>query len=386
MTTSELRAPVTEVLPDSATLRKARRARVVDAMAGAGIDVLVIGSEPNARYISGVPRLWINGTHPFGPGCVFSRDNQELHLVSTWDEGVPDDIPRENLHGITFNGANSLRMMQGVTGSQNFEVVGTDGLMPNTAKSLKRAFPKAELVDAEQLLQHARSVKLPEEVDAIRTAVAIAEQALTDAEEAVRPGTTERRITAVFMESMAEHGVTTPTTQDVAWIASRERPWHRVSRDAPVGDHDLVVLSAGVIAGGYVGELGRTVRADGWPIAAGLRARWDGLWDRLARACRPGATGADLLDAYAAAGLEPPPVPIARGLGLGNDLPLVTAELPRTAASQRIEAGQVLVLTAYVWQPGGGEICVQEPVHVRETGLELLSSRPFRETNETKES
>lgn len=384
MTTSELHAPVTEVLPDSRSLREARRARVVEAMAAAGVDVLVIGSEPNARYISGVPRLWINGTHPFGPGCIFARDNQELHLVSTWDEGVPEEIPREHLHGITFNGMNSLKMMQGVTGSQDFEAVGTDGLMPNTARSLKRAFPKADLVDAEHLLQQVRSVKLPEEVEAIRRAVAIAEQALADAEAAVRPGTTERQITGVFMESMADLGVTTPTTQDVAWIGSRDRPWQRASRDAAVREGDLVVLSGGVIAGGYVGELARTVRAGGGQVDPGLLGRWADLWDRLTAACRPGASGADLLDAYGAAGLDLPPVPIARGLGLGNDLPLVTAHLPRSAADQRIEVGQVLVLTAYVWQQGVGEICVQEPVHVTDSGLELLSSRPFRDVKETR--
>ncbi len=32
-----------------------------------------------------------------------ARDAATIHLLSTWDEGVPDDIPHEHLYGISFN-------------------------------------------------------------------------------------------------------------------------------------------------------------------------------------------------------------------------------------------------------------------------------------------
>jgi Xaa-Pro dipeptidase len=99
----------------------------------------------------------------------------------------------------------------------------------------------------------------------------------------------------------------------------------------------------------------------------------------LITACRPGATGTDLLDAYTAAD-APPPVPVGRGLGLGNDLPLVSHELPRTAAEQRLESGMVLAVTAYVWQEGVGGIYGQEPVLITDSGPSLLSTNPFRES------
>ena len=64
---------VTEVLPDDAALRLARRARVLAEMEAADIDVLVVGREGNARYVSGAPRLWTAGSRAFGPGCVLVR-------------------------------------------------------------------------------------------------------------------------------------------------------------------------------------------------------------------------------------------------------------------------------------------------------------------------
>ena len=73
---------------------------------------------------------------------------------------------------------------------------------------------------------------------------------------------------------------------------------------------------------------------------------------RLLAACQVGAPVSDLLAAYEEAEVPLPPMPVARGLGLGYDLPLVTAALPRTAAEQVIEAGMVLALSAFVWQEG----------------------------------
>ncbi|HEX3706416.1 MAG TPA: M24 family metallopeptidase [Mycobacteriales bacterium] len=368
----------TEVRPDAATLRAARRERVLTEMKDRGIDIFISGREPNARYIAGVPRLWINGSRPFGPGCVLSSSGA-IDIVSTWDDGVPDDIPHENLHGITFNGATTLAWLTKVEGAATARTVATDGLMPSTIALVRKAFPAADLVDGEQMMRRVRAVKMPDEVDAIRRAVEIAEGALVVAEEALRVGVTERQLTGIFMEHMAEAGVTTPSTQDVVWITSRSDAWSRTSRDTAVTADDLVALDGGVIARGYVGEVGWTAAVDGAERVAGsLAGSWDALWDRLLDACRPGGPASGLLAAYEAVGVAVPPMPVARGLGNGNDVPLVMASLPRTAAELRLEAGMVLAVTAYVWREGVGGLYGKAPVLLTDAGPELLSTRPLR--------
>jgi Xaa-Pro aminopeptidase len=371
---------VTEILPDDAALRQARRTRVFAEMDAADVDFLIVGREGNARYLSGVPRLWTAGSRAFGPGCLAVRATGAVHLLSTWDEGVPDEIPHENLYGITFNTMNFVKVLQNIDGAATARTVATDGLTPGFAQLLPMAFPGAELVDGEPMMRRARRVKTSEEVDAIRASVRVAEGALAAVEEALTPGINERELTAVFMEAMAAAGVTTPGTQDVAWITSQEHQWHHPSRDTPVSPGDLVAFDASVVRSGYLGELGRThfVGAVG-DDTRGLFQKWDELWDRLLAACRPGAAATGLLDAYDAAGIAPPPMPIARGLGLGFDLPLVTHALPRTAAEQQLEPGMVFALAAYVWQEGIGAVYGQEPVVVTETGPDLLSTNPFRD-------
>ena len=92
---------VTEILPDDEALRLGRRARLLDELEAAGVDVLVAGREANARYVSGAPRLWMAGSRPFGLGCVLVRATGAIHLLSTWDEGIPEEIPHERLYGIS---------------------------------------------------------------------------------------------------------------------------------------------------------------------------------------------------------------------------------------------------------------------------------------------
>jgi Xaa-Pro dipeptidase len=373
---------VVEVLPDEAALRQARRARVLAEMEAADIDVLIVGREGNARYVSGAPRLWTAGSRAFGPGCVLVRESGAVHLLSTWDEGIPDDIPRENLYGISFNAMSFVKVLQGIQGAAKARTVATDSMTGSSANLLPKAFPSAELIDGEPLLRRVRQVKAPEEIAAIRASVGIAEVALAEATKALASGVTERGLTAVFMEAMASAGVTTPAGQDVAWLTSREHPWRRSSRDAAVQAGDLVAFEAGVISGGYVGEVGRTFAVDGGSgdgVDRALVQRLEELWDRLTAACRVGAPLHGLLHAYDEAGVPPPPMPVARGLGLGFDLPLVTPTLPRTAGEQTFEAGMVLALTGYVWKEGAGAVYVQEPVVVTASGLELLSTTPFRE-------
>lgn len=369
----------TEILPDDDSIRLARRRRVLAEMEADGVDILVVGREANARYVSGAPRLWTAGSREFGPGCVLVRDPEAVYLLSTWDEGVPEDIPHENLYGISFNSATFLKVLSEIDGAATARTVATDGLTPGSSRLLPKSFPAAEIVDGERLMRRARQVKTPEEIDAIRASVGIAERALAEAESALKPGATERQLTGIFMEAMAAAGVTTPSNQDVVWVTSPDDPWRRAGRDAPIAAGDLVAFEAGVILDGYVGEVGRThVAGDDPSVARELLARRDALWDQLVDRCRPGVSAADLLSVYDDAGVGLPPMPVARGLGLGFDLPVVTPGLAKTAAAQLLEAGMVFSLTACVWQPGVGTAFGQDPVVVTDGGPEVLSSLPFR--------
>ncbi|MGO9158087.1 M24 family metallopeptidase [Mycobacterium sp.] len=374
----------TEVLPDERTLRSGRRQRALEQMAAHDLDVLVLGRQANVRYVTGAPQLWVAGTRPFGPTCVLVRETGAIHLLSTWDEGVPEDIPHEHLYGISWNPMNTMAALQRIDGTATARRVGTDALSPVFAQLLPTAFPNAELVDGELAMRAARRIKTAEEVAALRESVAVAESALAAAVSELRPGVTEQALAGALLEAAAAGGVSTPSNQDVAWVTSREHPWRRANGTGRVQgriqDGDLVAFSAGVLAGGYVGEVGRTWPADkkhGVTGAAALYKRWEGLWAKLIAACRPGAGAGELIAAYQAAGEPAPPMPVARGLGMGFDPPVVSKHLPATAAHERLEPGMVLAVTGYVWEQGVGAVFGREAVLITEDGPEVLTSSPF---------
>ena len=175
---------------------------------------------------------------------------------------------------------------------------------------------------------------------------------------------------------MAAGGVSTPATQDAAWVTSREQPWRR--GDSEVRSGDLVAFAAGALAGGYVAEVGRT-----WPAGDAANApthkllgRSNALYDKLVAGCRPGTDTRELLAAYAEAGEPLPPMPVAHGLGLGFDPPVVSETLSAAGEHDRLDAGMVLAITGYVWQEGVGAIFRRDTVHITDDGAEVLTTSP----------
>ena len=366
----------TEVLADDRALRFGRRDRALAQMHAHDLDVLVLGRQANIRYVTGAPQLWVAGTRPFGPSCVLVRETGAIHLLSTWDEGVPDEIPHENLYGISWNPVHTIANLQKIDGAATARRVGSDALSPAFAQLLPMAFPHAELVDGEAAIRAARRIKTPDEVVAIRESVRVAEAGLAAAVAELRPDTSAHHLTAVLLETMTAGGVSSPARQDAVWVTSREHPWRQVRGGDHLRPGDLVAFAPGVVAHGYIGEVGRT-----WPVgdaegATGLYARADALWERLAAACRPGAPTGDLLSAYRDAREPLPPMPVAHGLGVGFDAPVVSPHLPLTAADEMLEPGMVLAVTAYVWAEGVGAVLRREAVLIGDGGPEILTSSP----------
>jgi Xaa-Pro dipeptidase len=370
----------TEVRPDDRALRFGRRERALAQMEAHDLDVLVLGRTANVRYVTGAPTIWTAGTSSFGPACMLVRSTGSIHLMSTWDEGIPEDIPRENLFGLTWNPMRTMEVLRRVEGTADARRVGTDAMSPTFAQILPVAFPAAELVDGEVAMQAARRIKTDEELAVLREAVTVAEASLARAVAELRAGVTAKELAGVLLEAAAAGGATIPADQDAAVITSREHPWRRAGGDGRAAAGDLVAFTAGVVAHGYIAEIGRTYAvggADGvGAVPRALAARSDRVWARLLAACRPGAPASDLLDSYTGAGEPLPPMPVARGLGLGFDPPVVTGGLPRTARDERIEPGMVLALTGYVWEAGTGAAFRRDTVLVTGDGPELLTTAP----------
>jgi Xaa-Pro dipeptidase len=300
------------------------RERVRVAMAAAGVDVLVLGREANARYVSGANRLWLAGTRPFSPSCVLVGATGAVHVLSVTDDGVPADIPREHLYPISWNPANLVGAVAAATAGTAVHRLGVDGMSPLFALLLQGAFPDAELVDGEAILRAVRRTKSDDDVTGIRGAVAVAEAGLAAVRDAAGPGVDARTLAGVFVERTGALGVTTPAF-----------------------DPDIVVegprLSArvGVERDGWEGTLTRT-----WPDGGEAR---DAVWGALDE-WQPGRPVAELT----ARGVS------VDGVGLGHEA---------LAADDLLEEGMVVLVGAV-----GRDARWAEPVWLRAGGVEALAA------------
>jgi Xaa-Pro aminopeptidase len=230
-------------------------------------------------------------------------------------------------------------------------------------------------------MHEVRKRKSADEVVCVRAALAIATTGLAAVAAALRPGLEEAALRGVFAERVAASGATIPSLEG-RFRAAAGRAVVRTERVGGVARElapdDLVVLRAGVMLGGYEGTLARTrlcAPSDAAsPAAAGLAERAQRLSEFLARACRPGATARDLLDAYARCGEPLPSGTIAHGVGLGAEPPLIGSG--HSCDSQGgLEAGMVLSLRAVVASESASYE-VEDVVLVGDAGSAVLTDLP----------
>ncbi|HET7667566.1 MAG TPA: M24 family metallopeptidase [Mycobacterium sp.] len=340
---------------DFTRLRADRRAKVFSGMESHGLDALMLGGVGNVRYVSGARQLARAGVLPFAPVAVVVRETGRIHLLSTWDEGVPPEIGRDDLYRLSWSPANLVASLAAIPGLRESRRVGTDGLTPMFAGLLSPILSSAELVDAAAVMATARRIKTPDEITCLQVASAIAEAALTALDDALEPGITERQLLGVYYERVATLGAPIAPSESVCFATPTRGPvtFRSLVSDRPVGDGELVVLAPGALYAGYESGLART-RIAGHAAAPGaveLASRCARGMDALLAACRAGNTGADLYRAWEDAGNPESAVPLAHGLGLGGEPPLIGLGRGSEAA---LEDGMVLSIQSWVTEDGVG--------------------------------
>jgi Xaa-Pro dipeptidase len=360
---------------DFSLLRAERRAKVLSGMETHDIGALMLGGSCDVHYVSGARQLGRAGVLPFAPLAVVVRETRRVHLLSTWDEGVPPEIGREDLYGLSWNPANLVAALANIPGLRESRRVGTDGLTPMFAGLISELVGSAELVDAAPVIAAARRIKTPDEITCLDVASAIAESALGALEDALRPGITERELLSVYYEHVARLGAPTSPSESVCFATPVRGPvrFRHLASDRPVGDGELVVLAPGALYAGYEAGLARTRVAgrSAPPGAAELAARCARGMDALLAACRAGNTGADLYRAWQDAGNTESAVPLAHGLGLGAEPPVIGLGRGRDVS---LEDGMVLSVQSWVAEDGVGG-CLERATVIIETGGALALAR-----------
>lgn len=235
-------------------------------------------------------------------------------------------------------------------------------------------------VDADPVFAGLRMRKGPDELAAMRRAVAVAEAAFARTLPAIRVGTTEREVAAELVVQLLRAGSgALPFGAMVLAGPSGANP-HGVPGDRSLAPGDVVTLDWGATCDGYASDITRCVVVPGAePLPELVRAHEVAAAANAAgrAAVRPGATG-EAVDRATRAVVE------AAGLGpffvhrTGHGLGLETHEEPDMKEGDRtpLAPGMTFTVEPGVYLPDVGGVRVEDDVAVAEDGAEILTTLP----------
>jgi len=243
---------------------------------------------------------------------------------------------------------------------------------------LARAFRAAEPIPAEPLLAELRMIKDPEEIAAMRRAVAVAEAALQRWLPEVRIGMTEREAARRLIQACFAAGADALAFEPIVVAGPNAALPHATPSDRPMGAGELMIVDFGVAVDGYLSDLTRTF-ALGEPDPEAARI-YEVVREANAAgraAVRPGVP-AEAVDRAARAVIE------AAGYGAlfphrtGHGIGLEVHEPPYIVAGNPapLRPGMTFTVEPGIYLPGKGGVRIEDDVVVTEAGGESLTTFP----------
>ncbi|AMA72502.1 Xaa-Pro peptidase family protein [Aneurinibacillus thermoaerophilus] len=235
-----------------------------------------------------------------------------------------------------------------------------------------------ELVPVAGIVEEARLMKTPEEVQIIKEAAEIADKAFSHILTYIRPGMKELEVANELEFYMRSLGASGSSFDIIVASGIRSALPHGVASDKVIEDGDMVTLDFGAYYKGYCSDITRTI-AVGEPgkkmreiYDIVLRAQLNGVQN-----IRPGMTGkeADALtrDIIAAAGYGS-----MFGHSTGHGLGLEVHEGPTLSArgDRPLAPGMVVTIEPGIYLEGMGGVRIEDDVLITGDGCEILTKSP----------
>ena len=177
-------------MPDIARMRRERFARLQEQLDAQGVDGLVLLGSSSVAYATGAAEPGQDGDRAalFRTVAVVVKGDSAPHLYTMYDDGVPDDLPDDHVHGPLFPDLDDGIELFAAAIADHFAPGARIGIDHQTHAVL-RALPDVEWTDAADVVSPAKLLKTPDEVACIRNAQLLNELAMVDARELLRPGT-----------------------------------------------------------------------------------------------------------------------------------------------------------------------------------------------------
>lgn len=240
---------------------------------------------------------------------------------------------------------------------------------------ISQAGLSVQLVPVEGLVESLRMVKEPEEIESIRKAVEISDNAVEYIKGIIAPGKTERQIAWEIEKYMREHG-SGPVPFDLIVAAGRNAALpHAQPSDYIIQISDPVLVDIGARYQGYTSDITRTFCAGtandqfykvydvvlGAQMAAIALIKQDMTGEEADNLARIVIQEAGYGDAF--------------GHSLGHGVGIATHEMPRLGlrSGDRLRDGMVFTIEPGIYLPEWGGVRIEDTVMMENGKIKVLS-------------
>jgi Xaa-Pro aminopeptidase len=348
-----------------------RADRVADALGEREADVLLVTDLVNVRWLTGFTGsnaaavVGREGSRRFVTDFRYLTQSAE-EVDPAWEREIAVDL----LAGV----------VKGLPGSGELRVAFDDAHMSVKDHGRLAGMVRAgiELVPAGGAIETLRAVKDADELEAIRAAARLADDALTEVLGRGLVGRTEREVALDLEFTMRRMGAQAASFPPIVAAGEHGALPHATPREVPIPAGTLVVVDWGAQLDGYASDCTRTYATgdidprDGQVYALVLQAQEAAL-----AAVRPGPKGREV-DAVARSIIDAAGHAEHFGHGLGHGVGLDVHEGPRLSkqGETALAAGMVVTVEPGVYVPGAVGVRIEDLVIVTDDGVEVVSSLP----------
>lgn len=342
-----------------------RVARIRERLQAEGADVFLISNPVNRRYITGFTGsaglVWISSTKQailtdfrYVEQVKAECPGWELIRIETYNDALEELIKGENIRSIVFEEEHV------------------------TVKQLREWQDRfaVELKGSSGWVEELRMCKTPAEIEHIRRAAQIGDEAFAELLPNIKSGRTEREIALELEYLMRRKGASAMSFAPIVASGPQSALPHARPGERILSYGDFVVMDFGCVVNGYCSDMTRTI-VIGEPEERHLL-----IYDLVLKAqveaveaVAPGKTGAEL-DAIAREIIAEAGYGDYFGHGLGHSVGLEVHENPRLSKTDQtvLAPGMIVTVEPGVYLPGFGGVRIEDLVVVTEDGHEVLTS------------
>jgi Xaa-Pro dipeptidase len=363
---------------DMERLRTERLARTRAAMAAADVDFLIELRAENARYSTGIKRLyWPTIQLGGGPLAVLAAEGDSAIWIIDPDYAAKNIpwVPDDRFHtpyqmDLTQDVNSFVDDLYHYFGSKIEKArIAVDIWSPSMFDVLTKRLPNATFVNGQELMIGARQIKTADEIKALKIAYAISEAGMQAAVNILKPGVRECELVGECFRAMWDLGTETTQCSEVVNSGPGAHPYRRFHSDRIVQHGDLVNMDFGGCFSGYFGDFCRAFVCGDRPTPAqvDLLKRAHELQYEQLNALGPGVSPADICAKLG-----------RRTLGHGIGISAFEGPHLRAQDDYELKPGMTFSVTSPpIGEEGVGGVHLEDEIVITETGIDLYSTYPY---------